>query len=130
MRWAGSSLPCTRTSSGAGAVPRLRRRALKEAGQYGHHAENSHVVRRVDHHSTKGSQSMSLASDLWNILTRPQRRRVLAAQIISVAMAFSTVTGIAAIAPFFAVLGAPRLIDDNGLLHWLYVHGDFSTKRG
>jgi HlyD family secretion protein len=73
---------------------------------------------------------MSLASDLWNILTRPQRRRVLAAQIISVAMAFSTVTGIAAIAPFFAVLGAPRLIDDNGLLHWLYVHGDFSTKRG
>jgi HlyD family secretion protein len=72
---------------------------------------------------------MSLVSDLWSILTRPQRRRVLAAQIISVAMAFSTVTGIAAIAPFFAVLGEPWLIDHNSLLHWLYVHGDFSSKR-
>jgi ATP-binding cassette, subfamily B, bacterial PglK len=73
---------------------------------------------------------MSLVSDLWSILTRPQRRRVLAAQIISVAMAFSTVTGIAAIAPFFAVLGEPQLIDHNRLLHWLYVHGDFSSKGG
>jgi ATP-binding cassette, subfamily B, bacterial PglK len=73
---------------------------------------------------------MSLVSDLWSILTRQQRRRVLAAQIISVAMAFSTVTGIAAIAPFFAVLGDPRLIDQNSVLHWLYVHGDFASKRG
>jgi ATP-binding cassette, subfamily B, bacterial PglK len=73
---------------------------------------------------------MSLVSDLWSVLTRPQRRRVLAAQVISVAMAFSTVTGIAAIAPFFAVLGEPRLIDRNWLLHWLYVHGGFSSQRG
>jgi len=73
---------------------------------------------------------MSLVSDLWSILTRAQRRSVLAAQIISVAMAFSTVTGIAAIGPFFAVLGEPRLIDHNRLLHWLYVQGDFSSKRG
>jgi ATP-binding cassette, subfamily B, bacterial PglK len=73
---------------------------------------------------------MSLLSDLWSVLTRPQRRRVLAAQVISVAMAFSTVTGIAAIAPFFAVLGEPQLIDRNALLHWAYVHGDFSSRRG
>jgi ATP-binding cassette, subfamily B, bacterial PglK len=73
---------------------------------------------------------MSLASEIWSILTPSQRRQVLAAQIISLAMAFSTVTGIAAIAPFFAVLGEPRLIDQNILLHWLYRHGGFSSQRG
>jgi ATP-binding cassette, subfamily B, bacterial PglK len=73
---------------------------------------------------------MSLASEVWSILTPPQRRQVLAAQMISLAMAFSTVTGIAAIAPFFAVLGKPRLIDQNILLHWLYIHGGFSSQRG
>src|SRR5579871_896164 len=73
---------------------------------------------------------MSLIVELWNVLTPPQRRRVIAAQVISVAMAFSTVTGIAAIAPFFSVLGDPRLIDQNRLLHWLYVQGGFSSGHG
>jgi ABC-type multidrug transport system fused ATPase/permease subunit len=73
---------------------------------------------------------MSLASEVWSILTPSQRRQVLAAQIIALAMAFSTVTGIAAIAPFFAVLGEPRLIEQNMLLHWLYLHGGFSSQRG
>jgi ABC-type multidrug transport system fused ATPase/permease subunit len=72
---------------------------------------------------------MNLIADLWSILTRPQKSRILAAQLISVAMAFSTVTGIAAIAPFFAVLGEPTLIDRNKLLHWVYVHGGFSGQR-
>lgn len=72
---------------------------------------------------------MSLLSDLWGILTGAQKRRVLAAQLISVAMAFSTVTGIAAIAPFFAVLGDSTQIDRNKLLHWAYVHGGFAGQR-
>jgi ABC-type multidrug transport system fused ATPase/permease subunit len=72
---------------------------------------------------------MSLIASLWQILTSAQRRRVLVAQIVSVAMAFSTVTGIAAIAPFFAVLGEPLLIDRNALLHWLYLQGGFSDKH-
>ena len=72
---------------------------------------------------------MSLAFELWGLLTRPQRRRVLAALAISLVMAFSTVTGIAAIAPFFAVLGNPQLIDRYRLLHWLYLHGAFPGKR-
>jgi len=72
---------------------------------------------------------MSLTAELWSVLTPPQRRRVIAAQVISVAMAFSTVTGIAAIAPFFAVLGEPRLIDQNRQLHWLYVQGGFSSEH-
>ena len=72
---------------------------------------------------------MSLLREFWNLLTRSQKRSVLAAQIISVTMAFSTVTGIAAIAPFFAVLGDPRLIDRFEALHWLYVHAGFADRR-
>jgi ABC-type bacteriocin/lantibiotic exporter with double-glycine peptidase domain len=68
--------------------------------------------------------------EIWSILTPRQRRSILTMQAVSMVMAFSTVTGIAAIAPFFAVLGQPQLIDHNSLLHWAYVHGGFSDKRG
>jgi HlyD family secretion protein len=73
---------------------------------------------------------MTLFADFWGILTPKQRRSILTMQIVSMAMAFSTVSGIAAIAPFFAVLGQPELIDHNALLHWAYAHGGFSSKRG
>src|SRR5580692_7771655 len=73
---------------------------------------------------------MTLIADFWGILTPKQRRGILTMQIVSMAMAFSTVSGIAAIAPFFAVLGQPELIDHNALLHWAYAHGGFSSKRG
>src|SRR5271169_1730554 len=73
---------------------------------------------------------MTLFADFWGILTPKQRRGILTMQIVSMAMAFSTVGGIAAIAPFFAVLGQPDLIDHNALLHWAYAHGGFSGKRG
>jgi ABC-type bacteriocin/lantibiotic exporter with double-glycine peptidase domain len=73
---------------------------------------------------------MTLFADLWGILTPKQRRDILTMQIVSIVVAFSTITGIAAIAPFFAVLGQPQLIDHNSLLHWAYVHGGFSDRRG
>jgi ATP-binding cassette, subfamily B, bacterial PglK len=73
---------------------------------------------------------MTLFADFWGILTPKQRRGILTMQLVSMAMAFSTVSGIAAIAPFFAVLGQPELIDHNTLLHWAYAHGGFSSKRG
>jgi HlyD family secretion protein len=72
---------------------------------------------------------MNLVSDVWSILTPPQRRYVLVAQFASLLMAFSTVTGIAAIAPFFAVLGEPQMIEHNALLHGLYDHFGFSSRR-
>lgn len=72
---------------------------------------------------------MSLLREIWDILTPRHRRGVLMMQLVSLAMAFSTVTGIAAIAPFFAVLGDPRLIEHNGLLHRLYLLGGFSGTR-
>src|SRR5450631_4402125 len=80
---------------------------------------------------SRGSGSfMTLFAEIWGILTPKQRRGILTMQFVSIAMAFSTVTGIAAIAPFFAVLGQPKLIDHNALLHWAYLHGGFSDKRG
>jgi HlyD family secretion protein len=72
---------------------------------------------------------MSLVTDIWSVLGPVQKRQVLAAQVISLLMALSTVTGIAAIAPFFAVLGNPQLIDRYRVLHWLYLHGAFPGKR-
>jgi ATP-binding cassette, subfamily B, bacterial PglK len=72
---------------------------------------------------------MSPLAEFWGMLTAPQKRRVLAAQVISFAMAVSTVIGIAAIAPFFAVLGDPHLIDRIEPLHWLYAHARFTSQR-
>ena len=71
---------------------------------------------------------MNLVFDIWSVLTYRQRRWVLGAQILSIAMAFSTVAGIASISPFFSVLGDPSLIDRIGLLHWLY-HLGFASVR-
>jgi len=49
--------------------------------------------------------------------------------VLSIAMAFSTIAGIAAIAPFFAVLGDPQLIDRTNFLHWLYTYFKFPDRR-
>jgi HlyD family secretion protein len=65
---------------------------------------------------------MSLTGQLWRILTARQRRWVLAAQLASLLVAISTVTGIAAISPFFAVLADPGLIDRSVPLAWLFHH--------
>jgi ABC-type multidrug transport system fused ATPase/permease subunit len=71
---------------------------------------------------------MKLLAEVWGILAPRQRRYVLAMQLLSLLMAFSTITGIAAIAPFFAVLGDARLIDHNAALRWLYLHGGFAGR--
>jgi ATP-binding cassette, subfamily B, bacterial PglK len=73
---------------------------------------------------------LSLVREIWSILTASQRRRVIATQAISLLMAFSTLVGIASIAPFFAVLGDPHLLAVQPLLHWLYSRGGFHGVRG
>ena len=72
---------------------------------------------------------MSITRQLWCILTPLQRRRALLLQLISLCMAGSTMTGIAAIAPFFAVLGDPQQIERIPLLHWLYLHSGNGSVR-
>jgi HlyD family secretion protein len=73
---------------------------------------------------------MSLVREVWSILSPGQRRRVLAAQAVSLVMALATLVGISSIAPFFAVLGNPRLIDSHPQLHWLYAAAGFTRPRG
>jgi HlyD family secretion protein len=72
---------------------------------------------------------MNLLAEVWAILPPIQRRRAIWAQALSLMMAFSTVIGIASIAPFFAVLGDPGLIHRNGSLRWLYENCGFSGSR-
>ena len=54
---------------------------------------------------------------------------MLWAQLLSIVMAFSTVAGIASIAPFFSVLGDPQLMDHSKLMHWVYTTLEFSSRR-
>jgi ABC-type multidrug transport system fused ATPase/permease subunit len=72
---------------------------------------------------------MNLLLDIWSVLTPRQRRWVIFAQVLSILMAFSTVVGIASIAPFFSAMGNPQSIDQNGPLHWLYIHLGFSSRH-
>jgi ABC-type bacteriocin/lantibiotic exporter with double-glycine peptidase domain len=66
---------------------------------------------------------LNLFLDIWKVLTPRQRRWVLGAQAISLVMAFSTVAGIASIAPFFSVLSNPTLVQHNAMLRRLYQMG-------
>ncbi|HUI62825.1 MAG TPA: ABC transporter transmembrane domain-containing protein, partial [Steroidobacteraceae bacterium] len=72
---------------------------------------------------------MSLLSEVWQVLTPRQRRWLIAAQVLPLLMAFSTLTGTASIAPFFAVLANPHLIEHPGLMHSVFVHLGFTSVR-
>jgi ATP-binding cassette, subfamily B, bacterial PglK len=72
---------------------------------------------------------MSLVAELWGCLTARQRRQVALMPLVALLMACSTVTGIASITPFFAVLAEPALIERSAALRWLYTAGGFSDSR-
>ena len=65
---------------------------------------------------------------IWRLLDRAQRRRLVTLQMLSVIMALSTVGGIAAIVPFFAVLADPNSIARNAVLRMLYQHLHFASE--
>jgi ATP-binding cassette, subfamily B, bacterial PglK len=72
---------------------------------------------------------VSLPGELWSVLTGSQRRAVIAVQFLSLLMALATVSGVASIAPFFAVLGDPTLIERNLWLKRLYEAGGFASMH-
>ena len=72
---------------------------------------------------------MTLFRAIWGMLTPRQRRAILLMQLVSGMMALSTASGVAAIAPFFAVLGDPGLAQHNAWLRWLYRAGGFHDER-
>lgn len=59
---------------------------------------------------------------VWRLLERRQKAQLLALQVLSVLMALGTVTGIAAILPFFTVLADPASMARSRLLSFLQQH--------
>jgi ABC-type multidrug transport system fused ATPase/permease subunit len=72
---------------------------------------------------------LKLLTAIWAVLTLQQKQLVAWTQLLSILMALSTVAGIALIAPFFAVLGDPHLIEQIAPLRWLYHSFGFSDTR-
>jgi ATP-binding cassette, subfamily B, bacterial PglK len=70
---------------------------------------------------------VSLLTDLWRLLDRPQKLRLLALLAFGILMGIATLAGIAAVVPFFAVLGDPGYIRGSAALSWLYQHGGFAS---
>jgi len=66
---------------------------------------------------------------IWRLLDPRQRRLLVALQALSVLMAFSTVSGVAAILPFFTVLADPGSVDHSAILRFLYNATGFADKR-
>ena len=71
---------------------------------------------------------MSVFLELWRLLDARQKRGFCVAQTLALGMAASTFAGIAAVVPFFAVLGDRRLIARNPYLSWLYEHLGFTDQ--
>jgi len=73
--------------------------------------------------------STSMIRALWRLLDRRRRRRLAALQLVSVLMAVFTVSGIAAVLPFFTVLAEPDAIGRNATLHFFYERLHFGNER-
>jgi ATP-binding cassette, subfamily B, bacterial PglK len=71
---------------------------------------------------------LSVFVELWRLLNPRQRRGMLVVQTLALLMAASTFAGIAAVIPFFAVLGDRQLITRNALLSWLYQAFGFTNQ--
>jgi HlyD family secretion protein len=67
--------------------------------------------------------------ELWRLLDRQQRRRLVLLQLVSLVMAASTLVGIAAILPFFTVLADPESIGRSAALGAVYQHLGFASER-
>ena len=72
---------------------------------------------------------MPLVVEIWRLLDHRQRRSFLLLQAAALLMAVSTLAGIAAIVPFFAVLADPGRISHSAVLGWVYRNGGFSTEH-
>lgn len=59
---------------------------------------------------------------VWRLLERRRKAQLLALQLLSVLMALGTVTGIAAILPFFTVLADPAAAGRSRLMSFLHQH--------
>ena len=63
-----------------------------------------------------------MLTTVWRLLGRRQKAQLLALQALSLLMALGTVTGIAAVLPFFTVLADPASMERSRLLSFLHQH--------
>ena len=67
--------------------------------------------------------------EIWRLLDRRQKRRLVLLQVVSLFMALSTVASIASVMPFFAVLAEPDAIHTNRWLALAFEHSGLGTER-
>jgi ABC-type multidrug transport system fused ATPase/permease subunit len=72
---------------------------------------------------------LTIIKNIYKILTKEQRRRMLALQLFFVFSAAVQVVGVASIAPFIGIISNPSSIDTNALLSYLYTYGNFETHQ-
>jgi ABC-type multidrug transport system fused ATPase/permease subunit len=73
--------------------------------------------------------NLAVLRKAWELLNRAQRRRAFWLTLVSLSMAVTTLAGIAAIVPFFAVLADGAAIERHPALRALYEAGGFSDPR-
>jgi ATP-binding cassette, subfamily B, bacterial PglK len=71
-----------------------------------------------------------MLTTVWRLLERRQKGQLLALQLLSVLMALGTVTGMAAILPFFTVLADPASMGRSRVLSFLQQHLGLPTPGG
>jgi ABC-type multidrug transport system fused ATPase/permease subunit len=72
---------------------------------------------------------MNTLLEIWRLLDRKRRRQLAWLQLLAVIMALSTLGGVAAVLPFFAVLADPDVVSKNHALAALYAAFDFGGPR-
>ena len=72
---------------------------------------------------------MNALLQIWHLLRHPQRRRFAVLQLVSLLMALSTLSGIAALMPFLMVLADPDLVRHSAALGTLYELLGFSSRE-
>lgn len=77
----------------------------------------------------RSARAPGILRSVWSLLDGRQRRRLVALQLLSVVMALSTVSGMAAVLPFFTVLADPGAIQRRAGLRFLYEHIHFSSEH-
>jgi ATP-binding cassette, subfamily B, bacterial PglK len=72
---------------------------------------------------------MTLFRDIWRLLDRRGRLSLLLSPLLALLVGVSTLGGIAAVIPFFAVLGDPATIHRSALLGFAYTALGFTDDR-
>lgn len=71
--------------------------------------------------TTDGQGSLlNLGRQIWQLFDAEQKRGFIYVLLVSIVAACFTLIGVAGIAPFFAVLADPTIIDSNAALGWMH----------